>query len=295
MASVRVAIIADIHGNYHALDAVLTDLAELDVDEIIVNGDSVNRGPDSARVMQRLRNIPHQHILGNHDDLLVIAHEPPDTHEWLLDPFWSSVRYASKELHDAGLLDQFRNMEQVFRFDHGGQSILVSHGSPRHYREGLGKFLRSEVLSEILAEHPTDILIGSHTHRQYIAHWGPHTVLNTGAVGMPFNGDQRAQYLLLTKENDTWTWTFRRIPYDADAAIEHFLRTEYYKQGGLSTEIYLTELRNARSYYAPFTMWATEFQHELDEKSWAEFQQRYADRFVAAEMKQEVSETKEVL
>ena len=53
----RVAIIADIHGNAGALDAVLNDLQQQGADRVIVNGDVVNRGPDSVEVMERLSLI----------------------------------------------------------------------------------------------------------------------------------------------------------------------------------------------------------------------------------------------
>lgn len=289
----RVAVVADIHGNYHALDAVLADLAQQGIDQIIVNGDSVNRGPDSVKVLQRLRNVPHRQTLGNHDDLMLMALEPNGKNSWLSEPFWASVRYAATELEAAGLLEPFRTLANHLEFTEHGSKFIVAHGSPRHYREGLGQFLTPEVFSEILEEHPADFLIGSHTHRPFVYEWGPHTVLNSGAVGMPFNGDPRAQYLILEHRNGAWTWRFRRIPYDRDAAINHFLGTEYYREGGVSTHIYVAEMRHARSIFAPFTMWATKYGHELDHASWDQFQQQFADRFIAAEMKQEIFETKE--
>ena len=51
MPPVRVALIADIHGNADALRAVLADLDRQGVDRIVVNGDVVNRGPDSAEAL----------------------------------------------------------------------------------------------------------------------------------------------------------------------------------------------------------------------------------------------------
>lgn len=291
----RVAVIADIHGNYHALDAVLSDLATLGVDEIIVNGDSVNRGPDSVAVMHRLRNVPHKHTLGNHDDLMLMAHEPVGENSWLAEPFWNSARYVANELADADLLAGFRNMPRTVRVTHEDHNVLIAHGSPRHYREGLGKFLKPEVLSEIVEEYPADILIGSHTHRPYLFTWGPHTVLNSGAVGMPFNGDRRAQYLLLTFNNGAWDWAFRRVPYDVDAAIAHFLQTDYYAAGGLPTKIFAAEMQHARSFLAPFTMFATERGLGTTYETWEAFQEHYRDRFTEPVQYEEISETKEVL
>ena len=53
----RIAILADVHGNLPALEAVLTDIEEQGVDRVIVNGDSVNRGPESVPVMRTLAEV----------------------------------------------------------------------------------------------------------------------------------------------------------------------------------------------------------------------------------------------
>ena len=50
----KLAIIADIHGNLQALEAVLTDIKNQNVDTVIVNGDMVNRGPSNVEVMERV-------------------------------------------------------------------------------------------------------------------------------------------------------------------------------------------------------------------------------------------------
>ena len=68
---VLIAVIADIHANLPALEAVLTDIRELGADTLIVNGDLVNRGPSNAAVLERILELnPSAVTLGNHDDLM---------------------------------------------------------------------------------------------------------------------------------------------------------------------------------------------------------------------------------
>jgi hypothetical protein len=67
--------------------------------------------------------------------------------------------------------------------------------------------------------HPTDVLVGSHTHQPMERRWGRTLVVNSGAVGSPFNGDGRAQYLWLTLgRGGVAEAEFRRVAYDSEIA-----------------------------------------------------------------------------
>lgn len=67
----RLAIIADIHGNYRALQAVLADLAPLAVDRIVSLGDTIGYGPEPEEVVQTLRAHQVVSVMGNHELALV--------------------------------------------------------------------------------------------------------------------------------------------------------------------------------------------------------------------------------
>ncbi len=278
----RIAVIADIHANAQALDAVLDDIATLHVDRLVVNGDIVNRGPSNVEAMRRVEHVLDDATLGNHDDLMRMwvdrdPHLPP---EWRDDPFWASARLSAEQLDAAGLIDGIRRLPMTLRIEEpGAPSLLVSHGSPRHYREGYGRYLTDAAISEITEMHPADVLVGSHTHQPMVRHWGHYTVLNTGSVGSPFNGDPRAQYLVLTLEGGAWVPQFRRVPYDHAAALRAFEDSGFLDQGGLSARIFYEESSNARSYLVPYMMWCEEHAHAHGETSWEEFRRRFEQRF----------------
>ena len=61
------AILADIHGNLPALEAVLEDLAHFKVDHVVVAGAMVNWGPFSAQVMDRVTSEGWAVIRGNNE------------------------------------------------------------------------------------------------------------------------------------------------------------------------------------------------------------------------------------
>ncbi len=280
---VRIAILADVHANLAAGEAVLADIEGQQVDRVIVNGDLVNRGPDSAAVMELLSPYRADSTLGNHDDVMLMIADKRDIEidPWYMDPFWKSTRMAAEEVRSRGLLDAIRALPMTIRVEPpGAPSLLISHGSPRHYREGYGTHVTPEMISEITEEYPADVLIGSHTHRPHLVRWGRYTVLNTGAVGAPFTGDPRAHYLIVTLENGYWRPEFRRVPYDRQRSIDAFSTSGLLDAGGLSARIFLEELKHARSYMVPFLMWCEEEKLERNERQWQEFQRLRSQRFV---------------
>ena len=63
----RIALISDIHSNYHALEAVLTDVAGRGVDRIICLGDLTLKGPLPKECVDRIRDLDCPVVLGNAD------------------------------------------------------------------------------------------------------------------------------------------------------------------------------------------------------------------------------------
>jgi putative phosphoesterase len=290
----RLAVLADVHGNLPALEAVLEDVANEAPDRIIVNGDSVNRGPEGAAVMTRLAALDADTTLGNHDDLLrrIAERDPALPDDFRRRPFWEANRWCAQRLVEGQHLEALRSLVMTVRIElPGAPSVLVSHGSPRHLREGYSPFMPDEVLSEIVEEHRADVLVGSHTHRPLARRWGRVAVYNTGAVGSPFNGDHRAQYLLLTLEGGAWVPRFRRVAYDVDAALAAYGRSGYLDEGGLLAQLFYDEVRDARSYLVPFQMWSSERGLPLGETTWATYRREAAERFGPAAPRQPLSES----
>ena len=67
----KLAILADIHGNLPALDAVARELERLQPDYVVVNGDLINGVPFSAEVIDRIRTVDWVVIRGNHEFYLL--------------------------------------------------------------------------------------------------------------------------------------------------------------------------------------------------------------------------------
>lgn len=290
----RIAVLADIHGNLPALRAVLEDAIALAADRVVVNGDLVNRGPENDAVLRVVEATGAAVTLGNHEDLLrrLADDDPGLPEEFRRGAFWEANRWCVRQLVGASLLDALRHYPMTVVIDEpGAPRVIISHGSPRHFREGYGRFLTDEMISEITEMHPADVLVGSHTHRPLQRRWGRVSVLNTGAVGTPFNGDARAQYLLLTLGPDGWTPTFRRVVYDVDAALAAFESSGYLGAGGLLARLFHDEVRDARSYLVPYQMWAEEHGATLGEASWHRYRAKHPERFGPTQERPRASES----
>ena len=72
----RFAAIADVHGNYLALEAVLADIRAQGINEIVNLGDMASGPLDARRTMDALMALDAVHVLGNHDRYLI--DRPPE-------------------------------------------------------------------------------------------------------------------------------------------------------------------------------------------------------------------------
>ena len=278
----RLAVIADIHGNLPALEAVMADLAGQGADELIINGDMVNRGPRNVEVLERLAATGAPLLLGNHDDLLRmwIDRDTSLPGEWFDDPFWEGTAWCARQLERAGWIEPLRDLPLTHRIDlPGAPPLLIAHGSPRHYREGYGNRLTDEDIESIAEEYEAEVLVGSHTHIPLMRRHGRRTVMNSGAVGVPFNGDPRAQYLLLTLADGAWEPEFRQVPYERERALRDFEESGYLEEGGLLARIFFEEVRLARSLLTPFLAWLEVARARPDEAGWDEYRRAVPERF----------------
>src|SRR5229473_4528530 len=66
----RIAIVSDIHGNRTAFEAVLADLRQTSPDLIFHGGDLADAGASPAEIVDRIRDLGWQGVVGNTDEML---------------------------------------------------------------------------------------------------------------------------------------------------------------------------------------------------------------------------------
>jgi len=209
----RVAALYDIHGNLHALDAVLADVAHEAVDAVVVGGD-VAGGPMPADVLERLAalDVAAHWIEGNGErEMLALEGADPAG----LDPYPAIEAWAVARLDDAQK-ECLRGLPPTATLDVDGLGrVLFCHGSPRSDEEFITPFTPDERLAEMLAGVEEQTVVGGHTHRQLDRTVGGVRVVNAGSIGMPYEGVAGAFWALLGPGVE-----LRRTDYDVAAAAE---------------------------------------------------------------------------
>ena len=127
----RIAVLSDIHGNLPALEAVLRDLEQVRPDRVYVNGDVVNRGPQSKECLDRVRALGWPVVFGNHEEYVLKCRYGAPGEDWA-SPFWLSVhRLAEDELSadDISFLEALPHFRVIAL--PGLPAIRLVHGSLR--------------------------------------------------------------------------------------------------------------------------------------------------------------------
>jgi putative phosphoesterase len=178
---VRVAALYDIHGNLPALEAVLD---EVEADLVVVGGD-VAPGPQVAECFERLEalDVAVRWVLGNGD----------------------------REELDADQLERFEPTVEL-------GTVLFCHGSPRSDEEMITQITPPERLRAMLEGIGADVVVCGHTHHQFELELDGKRVINAGSVGLPYQGDAAAFWLLLDDDGIE----LKRTAYDTAAAVELF-------------------------------------------------------------------------
>ena len=250
----RIAILADIHGNRAALDAVTADVETQGVDEVLVAGDLVGRGPEGTHVVEHVVARGWRSLRGNHEDYVLNFKRGAVPPSWLSLDRWAASRFMGDELtdHAADWIDALPPALVA----ETAPEVRVVHGSPNSYHEGLGPWTADEDLQRHLDALDETVLVCAHTHRPMRRRVGEGLVVNTGSVGLPFNGDPRAQYVILDDASGRWRAHHRAIAYDRELTRAAYRRTGFLEVGDSTAALLLCELDRATSFLVPFLKWA---------------------------------------
>ena len=221
----RIAVLSDIHGNRHALEAVLAAVAETAVDEIWCLGDLVGYGADPDACVSLTRDHATACLVGNHD--LAVRGDLP------LSDFSRGAALAAEWTRETIAPD---SLEYLRELEPQGARAEVGlyHASPR---DPVWEYVLSTLLAELCLDVQAErvCLIGhSHVALSFTraegdvatgeARRGGETLdlgsgewmVNPGSVGQPRDGDPRAAWLVL--DTDAWAAEYRRTEYDIAGA-----------------------------------------------------------------------------
>lgn len=205
----RIAVLADVHGNLPALRAVLAQLDAEPADAIVVAGD-VCGGPLVRASLQLLdaRPEPLHWIAGNSERETVAV---VDGAEIADDAAGRAAAWSSGQLDD-DWRDALAGWPIAITLD----GVCFCHGSPRRDDEILTRGTPDDALAQALTGVTEALTVGGHTHQQLIRRVRDDLVYaNAGSVGLPYEGRAGAFWMLVADGDPQ----LRETSYDQPAAL----------------------------------------------------------------------------
>jgi putative phosphoesterase len=213
---VKLAIISDVHGNLHALDAVLDEIASQGVDATLSLGDFLSGPFDPVGVADRLIDLDLPSVRGNHDRHIAEGRED----DWNVDAL------ARSELAPHHF-DWLRRLPATAVH---GDVVFLSHGTPASDSVGWldvmaygHAVLQSREHVEREAEgFPYEVLLCGHSHvPRTVKLADGRVIVNPGSVGLPFDsGSPDAHYAIIEKRRSGWAVSLNSVPYDWQGAAK---------------------------------------------------------------------------
>lgn len=222
----KIALIADIHGNAVAFDAVLNALLDEPLDAIVCLGDVAATGPEPARCLDKLKSLECPVIMGNTDTYLLDPVEPTSD-----DPVGRAVEeidaWCAAQLNESHR-DYIRSFRPVIDIDCDGIALRCYHGSPRANTDRILPTAPDAELDGYLDGDEPIVMAGGHTHEPMLRRHGRALFINPGSVGLPheqldradFRNPLWAEYGVLTVDKGSVAFELRRAPLERERVVQ---------------------------------------------------------------------------
>jgi predicted phosphodiesterase len=207
----RVAILSDIHGNAHALECCLHDLATRGgADAIVAAGDLCLDGPRPKQVLKRLRVAGARALRGNTDRMVgegdLAQLDPEDAR---------GVAWVRAQI--GGTWTRWlAGLPFSIAFGEGEDGLLICHANPYSDDGHVWPDAYDDTLEHCFNHVPQRTIAFGHLHLPYVRVWRGRTLVNVASAGLPKDGDPRAHYAILTQRSGGWEVQSRRVAFDVE-------------------------------------------------------------------------------
>lgn len=255
----KIALLADIHGNLPALQAVLAELKQVGVDRTIFLGDYSFGLPFVNETVSLLCSVPHAvAVRGNGEDrLLWLAGQERSgwTDGQMRAAYWT-VRQLSRETF--GFL---ASLPDAVCVEEGPVPVVAAHTMLRGI--GVDEPLGGVVPPALPDGMPEGVYVFGHTHRPWHAVSGNTLLVNPGSVGLPMDGIPKASYAILSEREGSWQVALHRASYDVEDVVAAILSSSQRVAAPVWTALSIRELRTAQNHVYPFLAWAEKYAWQI--------------------------------
>ena len=214
----RIAVIADVHGNAPAFEAVIAEIRERQPDVVVSCGD-LSWGPLPKETLALARELAREvacvFVRGNAERALLEAADGDDASRTERERWMSAT-------HTGNDLDFIRGFVGTAVVDvHGLGTVRFCHGSPLSDEDCITPLTPEERLLPLVADMKEEVLVSAHTHVQFDRRVGGIRSINAGSVGMPYE-DRRGAFWALVDEDVS----LLRTDYDLSETIRRYRATD---------------------------------------------------------------------
>jgi predicted phosphodiesterase len=217
----RIAVLSDVHGNRHALEAVAKEIRREKPDAVLVAGDLVLNGPDPNGCVDALRMLESEGalIVSGNTDIAVgdfdYGSAFPHYQDGVPDTITVAAEWAHDELGD-DQLEWLRRLPAERRLRAADDTlVLLVHASPGSQTRGFDQALDANIVFERAAATDARVICVGHTHLPEVRDLGWKVIVNDGSCGYVFDGDPTASWAIVDVHDGTVTAEIRRTPFDA--------------------------------------------------------------------------------
>uniref|UniRef100_A0A7C3ZB00 Metallophosphoesterase n=1 Tax=Desulfobacca acetoxidans TaxID=60893 RepID=A0A7C3ZB00_9BACT len=230
----RLALISDVHSNFHALEQVLARLDQERVDLILNLGDLVGYNAHPNECVEMLQRPDVLNLAGNHD-LALLNME--------LAQYFNIIAYQAIIWARENVRPEYVEFIQNLPLTRDGENFVACHGTPSSPDSYINyHFQGKKVLKMLNKGLGLRVCFFGHIHRRALWYkdirgkvalqpimpgkillepkW--HYLLNPGSVGQPRDGNPEAAYAIFDSEE--FSIEYRSVPYDVAAAQQSILK-----------------------------------------------------------------------
>ncbi|MCY3574755.1 MAG: metallophosphoesterase family protein [Chloroflexi bacterium] len=250
---IRLAALADIHGNLPALEAVIADMQRFAVQQVIVAGDSVNWGPFSREALEIITQRRWAAVRGNNEFYAL------DYDTDRAPVHWSSFTLPPilrEQLGQGGIkLLACQPDSLSLRFP-DAPPLRVVHGIPGNPWQAIFPQTSANTVATWLEGVEESTVLCAHSHIALERHVGRWHIFNPGSVGVPLDGEKTASYMIIAGDERGWQLlAHRRVRYDMQPIFAAFAGMEFAERGGNVARLAIEEFRSARLRVYPYLRW----------------------------------------
>lgn len=232
----RCALIADVHGNLPALEAVLEDVERRGLDAAYHLGDLVGYGPWPDEVVALLAERGIAGVAGNYDSTVATGadhcgcrSESPEQEALAHESYAWTVARASEATKAALRALPFRIDLRPGGGHRSGPTLHLIHGAPTlntlYWDAGRSDDFAGKMGGKLGAREGDAVVFG-HTHVPWKRPVDGVLYANAGSAGRPKDGDPRASWAVAGWDGEAIDVELVRTEYDVERAVEAILESE---------------------------------------------------------------------